>query len=192
MRLGHSHLIIFVAGFILTVTAMEMLTNNTPSNHKIEELDWNELAKKSISSASHKKRNLAPSITNSRKPSSETPELILNNGKGRFILQGQIVNIEKNAGRPPRNRLVATKLESGKQGYLSGEIILGTADKIKNQLPLTYEGVEIKLMRQLPGNKYLLLVTPATEVPKALEHIRAIFTINSLKVDIVDREIKAL
>ena len=171
---------------------MEVLTSNTPLISQNGNLNWSDLAKSSLNSSNSKKRNVIPTIGSSRKPSSDSSELIIKNEKGRFIIQGQIINIEKKSDRPRRNRLAALRLESGKLGYLSGEIVLSTSDIVANRFPLSFDGIEIKLVRMLSKNTYLLSANPATEVLKAQEYLKSEFKIDFLKLDIVDREIKAL
>jgi hypothetical protein len=192
MRLGYLHGVIFITGLVLTVTSMEVLTSNTPLISQNGNLNWSDLAKSSLNSSNSKKRNVIPTIGSSRKPSSDSSELIIKNEKGRFIIQGQIINIEKKSDRPRRNRLAALRLESGKLGYLSGEIVLSTSDIVANRFPLSFDGIEIKLVRMLSKNTYLLSANPATEVLKAQEYLKSQFKIDFLKLDIVDREIKAL
>jgi len=192
MRLGYLHGVIFITGLVLTVTSMEVLTSNTPLISQNGNLNWSDLAKSSLNSSNSKKRNVIPTIGSSRKPSSDSSELIIKNEKGRFIIQGQIINIEKKSDRPRRNRLAALRLESGKLGYLSGEIVLSTSDIVANHFPLSFDGIEIKLVRMLSKNTYLLSANPATEVLKAQEYLKSEFKIDFLKLDIVDREIKAL
>jgi hypothetical protein len=192
MRLGYLHGVIFITGLVLTVTSMEVLTSNTPLISQNGNLNWSDLAKSSLNSSNSKKRNVIPTIGSSRKPSSDSSELIIKNEKGRFIIQGQIINIEKKSDRPRRNRLAALRLESGKLGYLSGEIVLSTSDIVANRFPLSFDGIEIKLVRMLSKNTYLLSANPATEVLKAQEYLKSEFKIDFLKLDIVDREIKAL
>lgn len=174
---------------------------------------WNELVDKSLAATEDKSRVLTPesaevdatlsentestpsdeTVSADRKPSrgiaSQPPPQTITNGKAKFTLQGnEIINIEKNNKLPERQRLLVTNVSTGKKAYLSGEIVIATKEISK--LPVDFDGISLQVTRELGNNKYIISVTPPTEVPKALDRMKTAMRLESLKVDVVDREIK--
>lgn len=184
-------IIVPTLGFAFGVFVIHVTREKFAREHAIKnspERNWSQLLDQSLGRANVKTRTAVEKIQ-SRGLASEGSSFTLSNGKSRFTLKGnQIINIEKNKEKPEQPRLAVANVQTGKQAFLSGEIILQTEEISK--LPTDFDGITTSVARDLGNHKYIVTVNPPTEVPKALEKLKAEMVIESLKVDVVDREIQ--
>lgn len=152
-----------------------------------DERVWKGLIAKTLQSSKDQRRLILPNTAQRGLASEEAP-LIISNGKRQYqITKGSIINIEKNKDKTPQNRLFATNAGLGKTAVLSGEIVVVT-EQIEN-IPGELEGITFERTRRLGKNRYLLTISPPTEIQRALSIIQETAHPETLTVDVVDREI---
>ncbi|MEY4615205.1 MAG: hypothetical protein RJB66_165 [Pseudomonadota bacterium] len=171
--------------FVIHITREKFARENALKNSP--EKNWSQLLDQTLSNQN--KVRTAVEQSQARGIASESQTINFTNGKSRFVLKGnEIINIEKDKNKPEQPRLAVANISTGKKAFISGEIILETQEI--SRLPNDFDGTTLSVSRELGNNKYIVTVNPPTDVPKAVDKLRAEMAIESLKVDVVDREIQ--